>query len=309
MFLKIKKQKFVIFSIMLFLPLVFASTYPVQAAVTSQVPSSEMIDENEPPDLEEILQRLNSYLEKQTLTFEKVEEMLVNAQTRIEELKSGGQDTSILEENLTELRDKVAEAQQDHELAGQILSKHPGFDETGALQNETIAREALSNAARLLQNCQQTLQSAVEQAESAREEYILSLTPNCQELEEYFQKATDNLDFIQTILDNSTEKLEAAAEKLDDMEKDGKDIVEYKESLEIITGIIDETYSRFVEYKTLIESHPGFDSGLLVEDSDLARETVFTLRDIFQEMQGNILSARQIFKINSWLFNLDFPAQ
>ena len=304
---KISKQAFI--STLLILPLVLSTALPVFAAAETQFPQSGLLDKNDEGDFEERLERLTQYLDKQTQNINLAEEKLLNAQSRIEELQSEGNDTQLLKENLIQLQNSLEEAVQYHDLAVQILSYHPGFNDEGKLENEALARETLSNAAKNLKACQESLKSAIEQAGTAREEYVTSLTPDKQQLETYYQKAAENQKVIQETLGRVEENIETATEKLAEMEEQGQDVSEFTEALNDYKNILEENLAYYQDFETLLSGHPGFDADQQVDDIDLARETIFSLQDLYKNMRSNLIRARQILKVNQRLFTFVFQAK
>ena len=303
---KNKNFKIIIYSALLIFPLLISSAAPVIAAADIQNHSIDSFDEEEPLDIEEALQKLTLWFEKQSESLSTAGDMLNKTQVRIEDLQNEGKETGFLEVSLIDFQEAVAQAQQVHDLAGQILNRKPGFDDSGNLEDENIAKVTISNAAKLLQNCQATLKSAFEQAKNTKEEFFLPLSPDAEQLEELLRKFIDNQDSIQNTLDNSEEKLDTAAVKLEELKNEGEDIFEFENVLEEIDGLLEKSNSLFLQYQDLINSHPGFNTDLLVEDHAQAKETILSLREISQKIQKELLLARRISEVNRRLFFIDF---
>lgn len=93
------------------------------------------------------------------------------AQEFIDHEKEAGHDTSTLEAALDNLRNKIQEAQESHNVAAQILDEKAGFDDDGQVTDPQQARETLDEAHRAMQDARQTLHSGKQDFRQALRDY------------------------------------------------------------------------------------------------------------------------------------------
>jgi|GEM_PF-1143585 len=129
------------------LVLLVSSSLPVKvAAATAEfgTPVRAMPDGER---WEPLYDRLMLAADNQGNRIEYAQAIIEDAGEWINNLKEGGQDVSALEEALATFRGKIANAEESHGLAVEVLSAHAGFDETGHVIATAEARRTILKAA------------------------------------------------------------------------------------------------------------------------------------------------------------------
>ena len=112
------------------LVLLVSSSLPVKAAATAEfgTPARAMPDGER---WEPLYDRLMLAADNQGNRIEYAQAIVEDAGEWITHLKEGGQDASALEEALATFRGQIANAEETHGRAVEVLSAHAGFDEAG----------------------------------------------------------------------------------------------------------------------------------------------------------------------------------
>jgi hypothetical protein len=129
-----------IISFMLILVLVLSALPLTQAQAATEAEG----DGN--PRLEKLLQREKTALEKQGERLERTAQVISRTEALIENVKSKGQDASILEEALKTYQDRLVSVRGHHEKAAQILAHPAGFDQSGKVTERKEAFMTLRTA-------------------------------------------------------------------------------------------------------------------------------------------------------------------
>ena len=93
------------------------------------------------------------------------------AEEYIADEQAAGYDASILETALVDLRAKLAEAQDHHDLAAEILEEGAGFDEEGNVVDPRLARETMRDGLRAMRDAGRALREGHRDYREALREY------------------------------------------------------------------------------------------------------------------------------------------
>ncbi|MHC1740769.1 MAG: hypothetical protein AB9897_06620 [Anaerolineaceae bacterium] len=126
------------------------------------------------PSLSARLALEQEWLSRQAENITKMGMAVAKIQTRIDQIKARGLDTSALEAALAEYNSQLPEINTAHESAVQILSSHAGFDDAGAVSDAvqakatlTSARTALNDARTKMIAARQALRQALQDFKAA----------------------------------------------------------------------------------------------------------------------------------------------
>jgi hypothetical protein len=136
---------------------VLAGTLAFPATVQAAGPEGDP----DPARLERMYARLTEALAGQAERFSRIDEKAANVQTRINDLKAEGKDTSALETALSDYNAKVDDAKALYAEAAAILEAHTGFDASGKVVDAVAARETLKSAGEKMRAAHRELRPAM----------------------------------------------------------------------------------------------------------------------------------------------------
>ena len=115
----------------------------LKVTVTSWLEANKTIFDDR---LSERFQNANSWLSVQAINIGKLQDAASKLSAFIEQAKGDGLDTSSLEVVLTHMNSQIPQSQASHDAAASILATHTGFDDSGNVTDEALARQMLESA-------------------------------------------------------------------------------------------------------------------------------------------------------------------
>ena len=100
------------------------------------------------------------WLARQATNIGRMGDLATKAQTRIDQLKAKGVDTSSLENALAAYQAALPAITAAHDSASQILTVHAGFDDSGSVTDVTQAKTTLESAKSALTDARSKMEAA-----------------------------------------------------------------------------------------------------------------------------------------------------
>jgi hypothetical protein len=127
--------------------------------------------------LEAIFEREKDALVRQARNIEKLTDLSLKAQERIDALKAKGKDVSGLEAALANFESKLPEISASHKVAVDLIDSHIGFGENGKVTDIDAARNTVKNVHESLEATRQLMIAAVKDVRQAIRTYHEANSP------------------------------------------------------------------------------------------------------------------------------------
>ena len=160
-----------IFGMVVMMMLVGAWVAPAAAAPPDTGPADEVLQERDFTGGKYAYKLMLIRLDAQQDIIDHANEAADLADEYIADEQAAGYDTAILETGLSNLRAKLAEAQDHHDTAAGILANHAGFDDDGNVTDPQLARETLKNARDAMREANEDLREGRREFREAFQEY------------------------------------------------------------------------------------------------------------------------------------------